>query len=56
MLTDADSLARELTELPVKVGPPEVRRTPLWSRWPLLALLAGLLTAEWVWRRALGLA
>jgi len=56
VITDAGSLARVLTELPIKVGPPEIRRTPLWSRWPLLALLAALLTAEWIYRRSVGLA
>jgi len=56
VLTSADALAQELMELPVKVGPPTTRVTPLWSRWPLLALLAALLTAEWIWRRTIGLA
>ena len=56
VLTDAESLARQLTELPVKVGPPEVRKTPLWSRWPILAVLMGLLTIEWILRRSVGLA
>jgi uncharacterized membrane protein len=56
VITDAKSLARELTELKVNVGPPDIRRTPLWSRWPLLLVLAGLLTAEWIYRRAVGLA
>ncbi len=56
VITSAESLARELTELPIKVGPPDIRRTPLWSRWWLLAILAGLLAAEWIWRRSVGLA
>src|SRR5438445_260931 len=56
VLTDAESLARQLTELPVKIGPPEIRKTPLWSRWPILAVLMGLLTIEWIWRRSVGLA
>ncbi|MGE5192583.1 MAG: glutamine amidotransferase, partial [Deltaproteobacteria bacterium] len=56
VLTDPESLAKELTGLPVKVGPPERHLTPLWTRWELLALLVGLLTAEWVWRRSIGLA
>lgn len=56
VLTSAEELARELSELPVKIGPPDIRTTPLWSRWPLLALLLGLLTAEWIWRRRVGLA
>jgi hypothetical protein len=56
VLTDADALARTIEAIPVKIGAPEVRKTPLWSRWPLLALLAALLTAEWIWRRSIGLA
>ena len=28
---------------------------PLWNRWPVLALLFGLLTVEWIFRRWLGL-
>jgi uncharacterized membrane protein len=56
VLTDADALARELAGIPVKVGAPEIRKTPLWSRWPLLALLVGLLSVEWIWRRSVGLA
>ena len=56
VLTTAESLAHELTSLPVKIGPPEVRKTPYWSRWPLLALFFCLLTAEWAFRRSIGLA
>jgi uncharacterized membrane protein len=56
VLTDPESLAKELTGLPVKVGPAEIHTTPLWSRWELLLILVGLLTADWVWRRSIGLA
>lgn len=56
VLTDADALARELESVPVKVGPLTTRTTPLWSRWELLIVLVGLLTAEWIWRRKIGLA
>jgi hypothetical protein len=56
VISDAEGLARELERIPVKIGAPEIRKTPLWSSWPLLALLATLLTAEWIWRRAVGLA
>ena len=31
------------------------RDIALWDKWPLLLLLLGLLTAEWVWRRLSGL-
>jgi hypothetical protein len=56
VLTDPEALAKELTSLPVKVGPSDIHTTPLWSRWDVLLLLVGLLTAEWVWRRSIGLA
>jgi uncharacterized membrane protein len=56
VLTNAESLARELEAIPVKVGPSTTRTTPLWSRWWLLVVLLGLLTAEWIWRRSIGLA
>jgi len=53
---DADSLAAMMRALPIEVGPDEIRKTPLWSRWWLLGLLLALLTTEWGWRRNLGLA
>ncbi|MDB6059512.1 MAG: hypothetical protein JWO95_3356, partial [Verrucomicrobiales bacterium] len=34
----------------------EYRRTPVWSRWPYLALALGLLTIEWITRRTRNLA
>ena len=56
VLKDADALADLMNELPVTIGPPEVRRQPIWSQWWLLILLLGLLTTEWFWRRRVGLA
>ena len=53
---DADALAAALKELSVPGGPETVRRTPLWSREWLLAVLLGLLAAEWFVRRWFGLA
>ena len=55
-LSDARSLAAAIGNLPPKVGSPEVRKAPLWSRWWLLTPLLILLTVEWVWRRSVGLA
>ncbi|HZN34027.1 MAG TPA: hypothetical protein VFB80_09420, partial [Pirellulaceae bacterium] len=49
-------LAAVLRDVPLDVGPPIVRRSPLWSTWWLWGLLAGLLTIEWCWRRSIGLA
>jgi hypothetical protein len=45
-----------LSDAPVDVGVPIVRRSPAWSNWWVLGLLLGLLTVEWCWRRSLGLA
>lgn len=56
VLTSAKQLASVLNDVPVSVGPPIIRRSPMWSNWGLLTLLIGLLTVEWCWRRALGLA
>ena len=53
---DAGTLSAMMRQLPVEVGPEEIRRSPLWSRWWLLGLLLALLTAEWGLRRNLGLA
>jgi len=56
VLKGAEDLASMIAQLPRVVGPTEVKRAPVWSRWWLLCLLLVLLTAEWVWRRRLGLA
>ena len=56
VLRSADDLAAVLRDVPVDVGPPTIRRSPLWSNGWVLALLLGLLTIEWCWRRNLGLA
>lgn len=56
VLKKADDLSAVLQDVPVNVGPPIVKRSPLWSNWWMLALLLGLLTGEWCWRRTLGLA
>ncbi|HUY91548.1 MAG TPA: hypothetical protein VMV10_22600 [Pirellulales bacterium] len=56
VLRSADELAALLRDAPVDVGPPIVRRVPLWSNAWVLGLLLGLLTVEWCWRRKLGLA
>ena len=56
VLKTADDLAQVLKDVPVNVGPPVVKRSPLWSTWWLWGLVVGLLTVEWCWRRRLGLA
>jgi hypothetical protein len=56
VLHSAEDLADLLREVPADVGPPIVRKVPLWSKAWVLGLLLGLLTIEWCWRRSLGLA
>jgi uncharacterized membrane protein len=56
VLTGPTDLAATLDKLPVRIGSPEIKMMPAWSRWWLLTLLIGLLTVEWVWRRRIGLA
>ncbi len=56
VLRTPDELSAVLTNVPLNVGPPTVRRSPMWSNWWLLGLIIGLLTIEWSWRRRLGLA
>jgi len=34
----------------------ELRETTLWDRWPVLLLMLGLLTGEWILRKRSGLA
>lgn len=56
VISDASQLADVLRDVPMKVGSPIVKKTPLWSTWWLWTWLLGLLTAEWIWRRSVGLA
>lgn len=56
VLKTADDLAQVLRDVPKNVGPPVVKRSPMWSNWWLWGLVVGMLTVEWCWRRRLGLA
>jgi uncharacterized membrane protein len=56
VLSGPSDLAATLARIPVSAGPPEIRRTPAWSRWWLLVSFIALLSVDWVWRRWLGLA
>ncbi len=56
VLAGSKDLSAMLGQLPRIVGPPEVKATPAWSRWPLISALIVLLAIEWAWRRRLGLA
>jgi uncharacterized membrane protein len=53
---DSKALAAMLADLPITVGPSQVKAMPAWSRWWLLSVLIALLTIEWAWRRRIGLA
>ncbi len=56
VITDATQLAEVLRDVPMKVGTPIVKKTPLWSTWWLWLWMLGLLSIEWIWRRVVGLA
>ena len=56
VINDATQLAEVLRDVPMKVGSPIVKKTPLWSTWWLWTWLLGLLSVEWIWRRFVGLA
>ncbi|TWU11052.1 hypothetical protein [Allorhodopirellula heiligendammensis] len=55
VLNQPRQLAQLLKDRKVTSGPPHRDLTPAWSRWWLWLTLLGLLTAEWVWRKAIGL-
>lgn len=56
VLNGPHELSAVIQKLPVKLGPPIISRTPLWSTWWLWTTLMTLLTIEWLWRRKIGLA
>lgn len=56
VLSSPAELVQIVDDLPISRGDPLVSRTPLWNEWWLITLIVGLLTAEWIWRRAVGLA
>ncbi|HZL90832.1 MAG TPA: glutamine amidotransferase [Pirellulaceae bacterium] len=56
VLKTPEALAQVLNDVPKSVGPPIVKKSPMWSNWWLWGLVIGLLTVEWCWRRRLGLA
>ncbi len=56
VISDSTQLAEVLRDVPMKVGSPIVKKTPLWSNWWLWTWLLGLLSVEWIWRRVVGLA
>jgi uncharacterized membrane protein len=56
IIQSPDELAAVLKDVPVSVGQPIIKRSPLWSGWWMWGLIVGLLTVEWCWRRSIGLA
>ncbi len=56
VINDSKQLAEVLRDVPMKVGTPIVKKTPLWSTWLLWTWMLGLLSVEWIWRRVVGLA
>lgn len=56
VINESNQLAEVLRDVPMKVGIPIVKKTPLWSTWLLWTWMLGLLSVEWIWRRVVGLA
>lgn len=56
VINDSTQLAEVLRDVPMKVGTPIIKKTPLWSTWLLWTWMLGLLSVEWIWRRVVGLA
>ncbi len=56
VLQNARQLAEVLRDVPIQQGAPVIKQTPLWSTWWLWTFLLGLLTAEWIYRRMVGMA
>ena len=56
VLENANALADMLTSLPVVRGPSEHTKAPTWSNWWVLCSLIGLISAEWSYRRWIGMA
>lgn len=56
VLSSPEALRDLLLRAPTTKGAPEVKRTPAWNNWWVLLALFGLLGAEWLLRRRIGLA
>jgi hypothetical protein len=56
MLKDQDAVVALLASLPVERGPSRLVRVPIWSCWWAMTFLLSLITAEWCYRRRIGLA
>ncbi len=56
VLESPDDLAELLRDRPQRRGTPKRDVSPAWSTWWLWLSLIGLLSSEWIWRRATGLA
>ena len=56
VLADDNALADLLASLPVNRGPATSNTTPLWNTPWMLALILGLISGEWCYRRWVGLA
>lgn len=56
VLRSPGEITRIVENLPVTIGPPVIRKEPLWNRWTWWTVVVVLLSAEWLYRRKLGLA
>lgn len=55
VIQSAEQLARVMENVPITEGPADVKQTPIWSDWWLWSWLLVLLTADWIYRRTIGL-
>jgi hypothetical protein len=56
VLQSPSELAEVMTHVPIQAGAPVVKKAPVWSTWAVWFWLLGLLTADWIYRRIVGLA
>jgi uncharacterized membrane protein len=56
VIRSSEQLGALLKGAPTIERPQETHKAPAWSRWWAISCLLGLVTAEWCWRRRLGLA
>lgn len=56
VIRTTEQLTALLRGAPTIERPQETHKAPAWSRWWAISCLLGLVTAEWCWRRRLGLA
>ena len=56
VLGAADEIRSLIEQRPIESGPKRVSVMPAWSQWWIWGIFIGLLTAEWIVRRSMGMA